>query len=158
MPRIPRSYLHPPAGAYAPGLLRWGPAARPIRRTPVQAHQLVRAVPLQPSTSQAIVSGAGAATCQLGPAGLGNLWYPTQVTLSTTTGINTGLDSSVANLYLGPSGVATYLLGTVFGGNGIVAAALPNIQPGLYLIAQWTGGVAADQATLNVQGVMDAWI
>jgi hypothetical protein len=44
----------------------------------------------------------------------------------------------------------------VFGGNGIVAAALPNIQPGIYLIAKWTGGNNGDLATMNVQGVMDA--
>jgi hypothetical protein len=108
------------------------------------------------TTSAGASSSAGLATCQLGPAGLGNVWYPTQVTLSTTTGITTGLDTSVAGLYLGPSGVATYLLGTVFGGNGIVAAALPNIQPGIYLIAKWTGGNNGDLATMNVQGVMDA--
>jgi hypothetical protein len=108
------------------------------------------------TTSASTGSSSGLATCQLGPAGLGNVWYPTQVTLSTTTGITTGLDTSVAGLYLGPSGVATYLLGTVFGGNGIVAAALPNIQPGIYLIAKWTGGNNGDLATMNVQGVMDA--
>jgi hypothetical protein len=108
------------------------------------------------TTSAGASSTSGLATCQLGPAGLGNVWYPTQVTLSTTTGITTGLDTSVAGLYLGPSGVATYLLGTVFGGNGIVAAALPNIQPGLYLIAKWTGGNNGDLATMNIQGVMDA--
>jgi hypothetical protein len=109
------------------------------------------------TTSAATGSSSGLATCQLGPAGLGNLWFPTQVTLSTTTGITTGLDTSVANLYLGPSGVATTLLGTVFGGNGIVAAALPNIQPGLYLIAQWSAGINGDQATMNIQGLMNAY-
>jgi hypothetical protein len=109
------------------------------------------------TTSAAASASSGLATCQLGPAGLGNLWFPTQVTLSTTTGITTGLDTSVANLYLGPAGVATTLLGTVFGGNGIVAAALPNIQPGLYLIAQWVNGINGDQATMNVQGVMNAY-
>jgi hypothetical protein len=98
----------------------------------------------------------GVAQVTLGPAGLGNIWYPAQVTLSTTTGILAGFDSSVANLYLGSSPLATTLLGTVFGGNGIVAAALPNIQPGLYLIAQWTNATPADVASMNVSGVMDA--
>jgi hypothetical protein len=99
---------------------------------------------------------SGTAQCQLGPAGLGNIWYPAQVTLSTTTGITTGLDTSVASLYLGPVVNATTLLGTVFGGNGIVAAALPSIQPGQYLIAQWSGATPGDIASMNVSGTMNA--
>jgi len=98
----------------------------------------------------------GIAQVSLGPAGLGNIWYPAQVTLSTTTGIAAGFDSSVANLYLGSAAQATTLLGTVFGGNGIVAAALPNIQPGIYLIAQWSTATPGDVASMNVSGVMDA--
>lgn len=99
---------------------------------------------------------AGNAQCILGPSGAGNIWYPTQVTLSTTTGITAGFDGSVASLYLGPVISPNTLLGTVIGGNGIVAAALPPIQPGQFLIAQWAGAVGGDTATMNVQGTMDA--
>ena len=111
-------------------------------------------------TSGSVYSGSigavGGATVQGGPSGLGNLWYPTQVTVATTTGITTGLDTSICNVYLGPAVSPTTLLGTVFGGNGIVAAALPNIQPGQYLIASWAAANPGDIAAMNVQGSMDA--
>lgn len=110
------------------------------------------------SLKAAAISGAapGTASVQLGPSGLGNVWFPAQVTLSTTTGITTGLDTSIANLYLGPVVNATTLLGTVYGGNGVVAAALPDIQPGQFLIAQWTGATPGDVASMNVSGIMNA--
>jgi len=111
------------------------------------------------ATFTAAVSGvAGNAQCQLGPSGLGNVWYPTQVTLATGTGIAAGFDNSTANLYLGPVVSNATLLGSVFGGNGIVAAALPPIQPGQFLIAQWTGAGAGDTCIMNIQGTMDALI
>jgi hypothetical protein len=113
-------------------------------------------ITLKAASSAPVAAVPGTAQCQIGPAGLGNIWYPTQVTLSTTTGISTGLDSSVANLYLGPAGTPLTLLGTVFGGNGVVALALPSIQPGQYLIAEWTGANPGDLASMNVQGSMDA--
>lgn len=109
------------------------------------------------ATFQAGTTGVeGNAQCVLGPSGLGNIWYPTQVTLSTTTGIASGFDNSVANLYLGPVISPNTLLGTVSGGNGIVAAALPPIQPGQFLIAVWSGANGGDVATMNIQGTMDA--
>jgi hypothetical protein len=37
-----------------------------------------------------------------------------------------------------------------------VAAALPPIQPGQFLIAVWSGANGGDVATMNVQGTMDA--
>jgi hypothetical protein len=111
------------------------------------------------ATFEAAVTGtAGNAQCQLGPSGLGNTWYPTQVTLATGAGITQGFDNSTANLYLGPSVSNSTLLGSVFGGNGIVAAALPPIQPGQFLIAQWTGANGGDTAIMNIQGTMDALI
>jgi hypothetical protein len=112
-------------------------------------------ITLKATGSAPVAAVPGTAQCQIGPAGLGNIWYPTQVTLSTTSGIATGLDSSVANLYLGPAGTPLTLLGTVYGGNGVVGLALPSIQPGQYLIAQWTGAVPGDMASMNVQGSMD---
>jgi len=100
--------------------------------------------------------GGGTASVSLGPTGLGVTWYPSQVTLSTTTGLSAGFDGSVANLYLGPVVAQSSLLGTVSGGNGIVAAGLPAIQPGQYLIAQWSGANAGDAASMNLVGTMDA--
>lgn len=129
------------------------------RRPPVisvRQYQPVRGVPLQPQNAQALVAG-GTATVRLGPAGLGNVWYPTQVTVATTTGVTTGLDTSIANLYLGPLiSPATLLAPALFGGNGVIATALPNIQPGQFLIVVWTGAKNGDTAVMNVQGSMDA--
>jgi hypothetical protein len=138
-------------------MIRVGPRRPPV--IGLSQYQPARGVILQPSNGQAIITGAagaGTATVQIGPAGLGNTWYPAQVTLSTTTGITKGFDSSVANLYLGPSASALTLLGTVFGGNGIVAAALPSIQPGQFLIAQWNSANPGDTAAMNITGTMDA--
>jgi hypothetical protein len=98
---------------------------------------------------------SGQAQVQLGPSGLGNIWYPTQITVATTTSMAQGFDGSTCNIYLGPSISPLTLLGTVVGG-GILAAALPNIQPGQFLIAQWTGANPGDTAVMNVQGTMDA--
>lgn len=144
-----------PAGGWQAGGARLVPMRRP-RVIGLASYQPVRGVPLQPANGQALVSAGGAATVQLGPAGLGNIWYPTQVTVATTTGITTGIDSAVCNVYLGPQVSPATLLGTIFGGNGILAAALPNIQPGQFLIAVWSNGHSGDTAAMNVQGSMDA--
>lgn len=92
----------------------------------------------------------------VGPTGIGNVWYPTQVTVSTTTGI---LDGSTFSLYLGPAGVPITLVGTLFpGGGGTLALALPPLTPGQYLIGVWTNGHAGDLASMNVLGTMDALV
>lgn len=102
----------------------------------------------------ASVSGASAPlTLSAGPQGLGTVWYPAQVTLSTTTGV---LDASTAQVYLGIGGVPTMLVASVFSGNGTAALAVPPMQPGELIIVTWTNGHAGDNATFNVLGTMDA--
>lgn len=98
-------------------------------------------------------SSGQALTLTVGPQGLGTIWYPAQVTLSTTTG---ALDTSTALVYLGSQGVPVALVGTVFTGNGTVALAIPSMSPGQVLIVTWTGGHPGDTAALNVIGTMDA--
>lgn len=57
MPRIPRG-LHSPAGAYSPGMFRWGPVARPIQRLPVQLYQRrISGVPLTGGQGQTVIGG-----------------------------------------------------------------------------------------------------
>lgn len=90
---------------------------------------------------------------QVGPQGMGTVWYPIQVTLSTTTG---ALDTSTANIYLGPAITPATLVGVVQGGNGTAALAIPNMAPGQTLITQWTNGHPGDTASMNVIGTMDA--
>jgi hypothetical protein len=56
--KVPRG-LHSPAGAYAPGRLGWGPAARPARRLPVQLYRTkVSGLPLIGGQGQATVTAA----------------------------------------------------------------------------------------------------
>jgi hypothetical protein len=94
----------------------------------------------------------GAAMLTVGPQGYGNVWYPAQLTVSTTTGL---FDTSVCSIWLGPAGVPVTLLGQVYSGNGVLAAALPNLSPGQYIIAQWAGGNPGDTASINIIGSMD---
>lgn len=103
--------------------------------------------------SAAILAQGGTLTLTAGPQGLGTIWYPAQVTLSTTTG---ALDTSTALVYLGSQGVPIALVGTVFTGNGTVALAIPDMSPGQVLIVTWTNGHPGDTAAFNIVGTMDA--
>ena len=113
----------------------------------------ITGVPLTGGQAQGAMSGAGALTLSVGPQGLGNIWYPAQVTLSTSVG---ALDTATALVYLGIGGVPVQLVGTVYTGNGTVALAVPSMQPGELIIVSWTGGASGETAALNVGGTMDA--
>lgn len=117
----------------------------------------IRGIPLTGGQGQSRVAN-NTATVQVGPQGLGTVWYPSQVTVSTTTGIRTGLDTSVCNIYLGAAGTPTTLQGTIFGGNGLLGVALPNLTVGLFIIAVWTGATNGDFCAVNAQGTMDALV
>jgi len=155
--RVPRS-LH--RQAYRPGnRFAWRPGWRatgmqPVRSLPVSLYtQPITGIPLTGGQGQAVVAG-GAASVTVGPQGLGNIWYPAQVTVSTTTGIN---DNSTCLVYLGSQGVPVTLLGTIFpGGGGTLGLAIPSMAPGQYLIVQWSGAHNGDTAAVNVIGTMDA--
>lgn len=160
-PRIPRSWahaFHPQAVrrssqlAYRPGYR--GSGQQPMPRIPAVAYKgKISGVPLTGGQAQGPVSGSGAASLNVGPHALGTVWYPAQVTLSTTTGT---LDTSTALVYLGSQGMPITLVASVFSGNGTVALAIPNMTPGQLLIVQWTGGHAGDTAAFNIIGTMDA--
>ena len=133
---------------------RGGTGMQPIRVTPVGRYRRrVTQIPLTGGQGQAVISASGAATVTVGPQGLGNIWYPAQVTLSTTTG---PLDTSTCKVYLGAQGVPITLLGTIYTGNGTLAAAVPPMQPGQFIIAVWSGGHNGDVAAVNIIGLMDA--
>jgi hypothetical protein len=137
---------------YRPGYQASG--QQPMPRVPVSAYrQKITGVPLTGGQAQGTVPGSGKLTLSVGPQALGTVWYPAQVTLSTTTG---PLDSSTALVYLGSQGVPITLVGTVFTGNGTVALAIPNMSPGQTLIAIWSNGHAGDTAAFNIIGTMDA--
>jgi hypothetical protein len=152
--RLP-GYFHWPAAARQANRLspRQGPR-RPVRIPVEQYTQQITGIPLTGGQGTAIVSAAGRAQISVGPSALGTVWYPAQVTISTTSGVN---DGSTCNIYLGPAGVPVTLVATVFpGGTGTVAVAVPSMTPGQYLIAIWTGGNPGDVASVNVIGTASA--
>lgn len=102
---------------------------------------------------QTSVSGSGAATVQVGPSGLGTLWYPQQAILSTSSGVN---DSSTAIAYLGPAGVvsANILFQSFAAGSDVQGIAVPVMQPGDFITCVWSGGHPGDVATLRIIGAL----
>src|SRR5262249_15621091 len=100
MPRVPRG-LH----FYAGGLPNRGQRARAPTRPAMEDYTGIQTrVPLNDGQAQAVVPASGTVTVRVGPAGLGTVWYPAAVTISTTTGVN---DTSVANVYAGPANLLT---------------------------------------------------
>jgi hypothetical protein len=152
MPRWPAG-LHYYAGA----LPNYGGRNRRIDRAPMEWYTgIQRQIPLNDGQGQALVPASGTVTVRIGPAGLGTVWYPAAVTVSTTTGVN---DASVCNIYAGPAGLVTptTLLGTIpSGGAGVLAAAVPPLPVGWFLAAVWTGAKQGDVAAVNVTGSKDA--
>jgi hypothetical protein len=113
-------------------------------------------VPLNDGQGQAVVPASGTVTVRIGPSGLGTVWYPAAVTISTTSGVN---DPSVANVYAGPANLQTptTLLGTIpSGGAGVLAAAVPPLPVGWFLAVVWTGAKQGDIAAVNLTGSKDA--
>jgi hypothetical protein len=159
MVRFPRGWVfHPQARrgpdglAYMPG---WrGSGAQRMQATPITAYaQRLSSVPLTGGQALAVVPGSGLLTLSVGPQGLGTVWYPTQLTISTTTG---ALDTSTALVYVGSGQVPTQLVASVFSGNGVVSQVPTQMAPGQTLIVAWSGAHPGDTAALNITGTMDA--
>lgn len=152
MPLWPRG-LHPQAGGQPSRAGR----NRRIPVTDIREYQgITTGIPLNDGQGQTVINAQGNGTVTIGPQGLGTVWYPAAVTVSTTTGVN---DVSVCNVYAGPAGIVTptTLLGTIpTGGAGVLAAAVPPIPVGWYLTAVWSGGHSGDTAAINVTGSKDA--
>jgi hypothetical protein len=151
--------LHPQSAKRGSSTLSWRPGWRgtgmqPIRRPAVTAYTgRITGVPLTGGQVQAKIPGPGTLTLSVGPQGLGTVWYPAQVTLSTSTG---PLDTSTVNVWLGSQGVPVTLVGTIFSGNGTLGLAIPSMSPGQVLICTWTGAHSGDTAAANIIGTMDA--
>jgi hypothetical protein len=163
--RFPRSWnvaFHPQARR-GPDGLAYRPGWRGSGMQPMVATELARytgkitGVPLTGGQVLAKVPASGNLTLSVGPQGLGTVWYPIQVTLTTGAGQASALgDSSTANAYLGPAVSQNTAVGSVFGGNGVIALAIPDMTPGQTLIATWTGANPGDTAAINIIGTMDA--
>ena len=149
--------LHPQAAGRGSSTLAWLPGWRGTGMQPMVPPPITRytgkitGVPLTGGQVQGVIAST-VLTLQVGPQGLGTVWYPVQVTLSTTTG---ALDTSLANIYLGPLITPATLVGTGLG-NGTYALAIPSMTPGQFLVIVWTGAHNGDTAAANVIGTMDA--
>jgi hypothetical protein len=142
-----------PAGSWAAAGNRFFKMTRPPVIPIGRYTGRISGVPLTGGQASGMVPGSGAITLQVGPQGLGTVWNPAQVTISTTTG---ALDVAQALIWLGNGGVPTQLVATVFTGNGTAALAIPSMQPGDLIIVQWTGAHPGDTASFNIVGLMDA--
>ena len=141
-----------PTQAWRPG---WrGTGAQPIGRPPLQAYGgKVTGVPLTGGQAQATVPASGTLTLSVGPQGAGTVWYPIQITTTTTTG---QLDGATVQAWLGSQGVPGTKVGQSFGGASTFALAIPPMTPGQVLIVTWTSAHVGDTAGFNVIGTMDA--
>jgi hypothetical protein len=151
-PGYPRGAVPAPRAGSQPGR---GLVMRPIPRVRVTRFtRPVQGVPLTGGQAIGTVGAGGSVTVSVGPQGLGNVWYPVQCTISTTTG---ALDTSTCAVYLG-SQVQQNLQGgqSYAGGGDVVALSVQSMTPGDLLIAVWTGGNPGDLAAINVTGTMDA--
>lgn len=144
---------------YAGGLFNYGQVRRFRPPLPIGLYQgIVSRVPLNDGQAQGIVPASGSITLAIGPSGIGTVWYPAAVTVSTTSGVN---DPSVCNIYAGPTTLqtpTTLLGGGLPGGAGVLAAAVPPLPVGWVLTAVWTGAKPGDVAAVNITGSKDARI
>jgi hypothetical protein len=137
---------------WRPGAGRGG--AIRIRSAPMQAYRsAVQGMQLAGGQAFGIVNGAGVAVAQVGPQGLGNVWYPAMANITTTTGPG---DVSTCTVYLGSQSLANMAGPTSYAGGGdSIGLSVPALTPGALLIAVWSGAHPGDTATLNIIGTMD---
>lgn len=134
-----------------------------LKVTPVPQVQYtgVSSGPIPNGYGSAIVA-SGAATVQVGPMGVGTVWYPTMAVIATTSGAN---DGSTCALYLSPLvngtslAVQSMIGGQSYNGGGdTIGLTLPPVHPGTYLIAVWATAKNGDLATLTVYGTQTALV
>jgi hypothetical protein len=153
-PQYPRGAVPAPRAASGP---QRGVRYRPITREPVTRYRRKREnIPLTGGQVTGIVGAGGGVTLKVGPQGLGNVWYPVQCTISTSTG---AADTSTCAVYLGSQAQQNLQGGQSYAGGGdVVALSIASMSPGDLLIAIWTGATAGAIAAVNIQGTMEALI
>lgn len=156
--RVPRG-LHLQAAGRGTPMASWRPGAgrggaMRIRVAPIRQYQTaIQGMPLAGGQAFGIVNAQGVAVAQVGPQGLGNVWYPAMANITTTTGPN---DVSTCTVYLGSQSLANMAGPTSYAGGGdSIGLSVPALTPGALLIAVWSGGHPGDRATLNIIGTMD---
>jgi hypothetical protein len=126
-----------------------------IVAVPVQAFtRQVQGVPLQGGQVTGKVPASGIISLSVTPQGLGTVWYPSSVNISTSLG---AADNSTCAVYLGSIAEQNLQGGQSYAGGGdTVSLAVPSITAGQLVIAVWTGAAAGSLAAMNVLGTMDA--
>lgn len=99
------------------------------------------------------LDGSGAGTAQLGPSSPGEVWRPSQVSVSCSQIVTTG--TCQASIYAGAAvGRSTFVDGTFSGDTGETTDAVGGrtLHPGQSVFAVWSGGVPGATATVVVAG------
>lgn len=143
----------PAQGLYVPGS---SVAARRIDVTPLASY--VNRVDVDLGNDgvapQALFSGTGTATAQIGPNGWGNSWALDQASVSTSIG---PLDPAMCALYVGPLAIPFYqVVSSLAGGGSQFGLGGLGLDEGWFVFAQWTGGTAGAFAYLRVTGIKSA--
>jgi hypothetical protein len=149
---------HPQAAGRGGSKLDWrigrnGGQQRPVSVAVERFTRKMAGVPLTGGQAQTV---AGTTTPQLsiGPHGWGVVWYPVQVTVSSSIG---ALDTSTAACYLGSVALANLQGGQSYAGGGdVISLSVPGMTPGDLLIIVWQGATVGSVVTVNVQGTQDA--
>jgi hypothetical protein len=149
---VPAAMARAIAAQQAKALKPVTPRVRPAT-VPISSYTQPVRTPLAGGYGTAIVSAGGAATVQLGPAGVGTVWYPASAAIATTTG---AADTSTCALYIGPLAALTQIGSQSYAGGGdSLGLPVPSMFPGYFLVAVWAGGHPGDLAALTVYGQQD---
>lgn len=132
-----------------------GTGQRRINAVPMQSFtRQIQGVPLTGGQVTGTVPAGGVITLQVGPAGVGTVWYPTSVNISTSLG---AADNSTCAVYLGFIAAQNLQGGQSYAGGGdTVSLSTPDLSAGQLIIAVWTGATPGSIAAVNVLGTMDA--
>jgi hypothetical protein len=121
--------------------------------TPIELYTVTVRVPIPNGVGQAAVPASGIVSIQVGPQGVGTVWYPQSAAIATTTG---AADTSTCTLYVGPLALLTQVGSQSYAGGGDnIGLAVPALVPGYFIVAKWAGATPGDLATLTVYGQAD---
>jgi hypothetical protein len=104
-------------------------------------------------TASVTLDGSGAGTVQVGPTSPGEIWQPTQVSVSCSATVTTGTCQASIYVGSGPS-QSTFVDGTFSGDTGDTTDAIGGriVNPGQSVFAVWSGGVPGATATAVIAG------
>lgn len=144
--------LHTEAGA----IPNTGGEGRRIESPPIEQYWRRLATEIPGAARSATVPASGTVTVSVGPQGLGNRWYVTQVNVQTTTG---AADASTAAVYVGAGALAVsanLVASSYAGGQDTLGVNARSIQPGEFVTVVWSGANPGDTATVVAYGEQQA--